>query len=891
MWSTHKPRDNFVEPHSWRDYLVLPIIIRLIRKKSTLFEILYSQFLSSFSSLAVHAIWRFIDKYPEHVLLICDGYDEITEHDQIDSIINKSDHSDIKLILTTRPHGIPLLRSLGSCAVEKEAKILGFNNKQIQEYIRLFYEQINDPRKGQRLWKHLKIKNPNLLELSRIPIRLEMICIVWSVREDLGEHLVDLYIRFIQYLLDHLEKKRGHKRTPENLIMDEYKPLLLRIASLANSWNRSDRLETVMSYSDLKERLGEYLQDAIDLGCIVKYNPSSNLATSDWMFTHLSIQEYFVAFHLAKSDESTEITEYAKKCSTISRLQKQKLVLSFLCGMNPECANKLMQTAVKFISDKQESESLLSYLMDLIPFFRNVLQADLPLPHMVDVTKQDITNIRCLFNSDYKEHNRNLHTLVINDIKNPIYRKNLMYVKELIFTDNGKSPFVGHIKGIASSMTSLAAINVDSSHAKNSNIDYQQLFEWLPTDSMNKIEIKGHALLDQIGYRLERFENLQNLKISVQQMTNESEISNKIYRCAKSCKSLEEINLTTEGFPSVLMTLDDSVKINLTTLIQKQEEIDQFVKELQKKQTKPNIRTLKLLSKCPVTGCDYNNAISSFGSLLLCLPGIHALDLEDCEITEDTLYKVATGIIRNEGAKLDIKQLMLNSNNLKNGGVYLKQILNRTPSLDTLDLCYSDMTDYDFEKLAESNTCKRISKLRLTTSNINEEDSIRNITYNCHVLKVLCLHHDGINTHTLSCIDFSNLPQLRVLSLDGYDLSHSLCDVVNNIQSLEALGVAMCSMTNIQDLTQTIHSLPSLTHLDTRYNNYGSDVIEITKYKQQMSKLHRLNVGPMNNKRAKVVNDDEYEQYVSAIREELHQVNPDLLIYCDKDEIMWKMYK
>ena len=30
------------------------------------------------------------------------------------------------------------------------------------------------------------------------------------------------------------------------------------------------------------------------------------------------------------------------------------------------------------------------------------------------------------------------------------------------------------------------------------------------------------------------------------------------------------------------------------------------------------------------------------------------------------------------------------------------------------------------------------------------------------------------------------------------------------------------------------------------------------------------------------INDDEYEDYISAIREELHQDNPDLFVYCDK---------
>ena len=207
------------------------------------------------------------------------------------------------------------LRHLGSQAVEGVAKILGFKNEQIQEYIRLFYENINEPAKGQKLYEHLINGKPFFLELARTPIRLEMICIVWSVREDLGEHLVDLYIRYIQYLLDHLEVRRELlRRTPENCIMNAYKPLLLRIASLANSWGRIGKLQTVMSYSYLEERMAGYLQDAIELGCIVKYNPSSNLTISDWMFTHLSLQEYFLAYHLGScSEENNEITEMYKK--------------------------------------------------------------------------------------------------------------------------------------------------------------------------------------------------------------------------------------------------------------------------------------------------------------------------------------------------------------------------------------------------------------------------------------------------------------------------------------------------------------------------------------------------------------------------------------------------
>ena len=829
-----------------------------------------------------------VDFMPNKVLLLCDGFDELIQREPIQSILNKSLHPHIKVIVTTRPHGITLLRQLGSQAIEGVANILGFNDQQISEYIVLFYKARKNTSQGQRLYNHLMKEKPHLLELARIPIRLEMICIVWSVREDLGEHLVDLYIRFIQYLLDHLEKKQSYKRTPENLIMEEYKPLLLRIASLAYSWDRFGRLQTVMSYSELGEHLGEYLQDAINLGCIVKYNPSSNLSTSDWMFTHLSLQEFFLAYHLANTEDDKEIKDYTKKCSSIWRLQKQKVVLSFLCGLNPDHANKIIQTAVKTITDEQECKNLLSYLGDLIPSYRSSSQVNIPLPHVVDVTIQDITKIRCLFNTDNKEHNRNLHTLIINDITNPVYKKNLMYVKELTIIDTDQTKPVGDIKDIAASMTSLAAINVisgdeDRGYSDEIKMDHTQLFENLPKENINKIKLQGSSVMRQATHSLGQFINLQYLEIS---KTPDSAIINEICESVKSCKLLNEINLHTQDFPDVLLTLDNTIKINLTVSVRKVEEIDKFVNNLQQKQTKPNISTLNLRSNgLYIEG-------RSLGGLMVCLPGIQVLDLGRCGIMADTLREMSDVIRREEETRLDIKQLILDNNYyIQGGGVYLQQILNHTPSLHTLDLYNCNINDEDVNKLAESNTCKHINRLRLYTLYIKHEDSIRHLLYTCNMLNVLCLYHGGDYSDILSCIQFNLLPHLRVLFLWYYNLSDSLCDVVYNIQSLEALSVANCKMSDIQNLIKCISSLPSLTHLCILANRYGSDVLEITKTKQQMSNLHRLNIGPMGDKKGNMIDDDEYEEYVSAIREELHQDNPDLLVYGDDDEDMWEMYK
>ena len=346
------------------------------------------------------------------------------------------------------------------------------------------------------------------------------------------------------------------------------------------------------------------------------------------------------------------------------------------------------------------------------------------------------------------------------------------------------------------------------------------------------------------------------------------------------------MNLHTEGFPDVLLTLDNTIKINLTVSVREIEEIDKFVNNLQQKQTKPNISTLNLSSNCDLYGEG-----RSLGGLMVCLPGIQVLDLEGCDIMADTLRGMSDVIRREEETRLDIKQLILGYNeSIQGGGVYLQQILNHTPSLHTLDLCMCIINDDDVNKLAESNTCKHINRLRLDTDYIKHEDSIRHLLYTCNMINVLCLHGYDYSD-ILSCIQFYLLPHLRVLYLRNYNLSDSLCDVVYNIQSLEALSVVYCKMSDIQDLIKCISSLPSLTHLDIHRNYYGSDVLEITKTKQQMSNLHRLNIGPMRDDEGYDMNKDEYEEYVSAIREELHQVNPDLLVYCDKDEDMWEMYK
>ena len=239
-------------------------------------------------------------------------------------------------------------------------------------------------------------------------------------------------------------------------------------------------------------------------------------------------------------------------------------------------------------------------------------------------------------------------------------------------------------------------------YSEEIKIDYTQLFENLPKEEINKIKLQGSSVMRQATYSLGQFINLQYLEISE---TQNSAVINEICESVKSCKLLNEVNLHTKGFTDVLLRVDNTIKIRLTTTIQKPEEIEKFTTNLQKKQTKPNINSLNL-------NCIHNLYIEgrSLGALMVCLPGIQVLDLWRCGIGADILSEVSDVISREEETRLDIKQLhvLLGSNKIKGGGYSMQQILNHTPSLHTLDLFKCFINDDDVNKLAESNTCTHL---------------------------------------------------------------------------------------------------------------------------------------------------------------------------------------
>ena len=901
IWSQQESKHELAKVYSLSEYtLVIPIILRLIRGQNDLMEILLSQ-LDGLSSLEIHAMLDCLDCTPEKVLLLCDGFDEFAQRNPIQSIIRKSKYENIKMIITTRPHGITMLKYLGSQAVEKFAQIIGFGEEQIKEYIELFYMVRKDAPKGERLYSYLQnCKKPELINLATIPIRLEMMCLLWSKREDLGENLVDLYIMFIQYLLDHLEQKRGSQRTPEKCIMDVYKQLLLKVASLANLWDEFGRMKTIMTHAELQESLGDYYHDAVDLGCLVKYNPTSCLQESDWMFTHLSLQEFFLACYLSNTDNHEDINVYTKKCA--AALEKQELVLSFLSGMNAERANKLLRTVL--ITSNAPSSEMFSSLRTIASNFKSQSKMDLPLPKHVDcLSEANLKNLNCFFNSDKRQHNRNLQTLSVtfDNITNPVIRSGLAYIKQLlVYTgfnfQTKRKQSSKSLSKVAALMSDLTTLHIsDQFNHEKKFYDIQKFLQCLPKESLTQLNICGIAVIRQGDGVLGLFKNLKFLSVSpCLEERIEPTVLDKICESVRQCKMLIQMNMQISNFPESLLSLQAEIRLHIEIYVPGEEtvvkdEINTFAQLVKTKQHKPGIEVLNLKHN------KLNSSGGAVGDLLVCLPGIEYLLLWFCEITADSLNELAAVVDKEKDVKLDLLQLTLGHNKITGGGCYLGNILKHTPHLFELDLYDCKLNDDDIVKMDPENTCVNVQCLRLSTELMVSEHALKLILHSPVKLLKVCLH-STMKSSTMYFI-FRSLQHLVILSLIGYDLSSGrLRHLADDLPpGLVALCVAECNLSDIHDLKYLISKKPlSLAHLDVGYNDYEDNILELIELKHQMSSLRRLKIGP-NKSKVKYDDDsdddeDKYEDFVTAVKEELNKHIPDIKVYCDNDENMWSMY-
>lgn len=696
---------------------LIPIILRLVKQKQTMLDIIKDQF-CHLSNLDIHCISMAIETYPKDVLLIFDGFDELSASQNcVHHITSKQKHTEITLVITTRPHGVTLINQLGSMAIDQMAQLCGFSNKQIKRYIYLYFKKKVDL--ANKLNKCLFRERPDLHKMAQIPIHLQMICIVWKVYKNLGSNMVDLYDKFILCLLDHLEKKyqtAGMALGGKQLLIK--RELLSRIGLLANQWNKM-QLKTTFGYDRVDNICAPYTSQIVEMGCITKYHPSNELSTSYWSFTHLTIQEYFVAYFLSTTENTKNLKDFELSCSNMSRLERNAVVIKFLIGLDAGRANSILNNIIKRTKLKSDCKRLIEVLLDIIPEYQKPSDYDLWIPSFIEVDSKVKRHTKelTLMLLEAKDGNfANVCEVSTCNIANSIYEKCHQYIRILTLKISSFEN-IDDMVNMFGNLRKLVTLNIDidtkqTSQGHETDRSLLQLLMKANLKSLSCLHIQGAGTIQQVVTFLPHAPSIRKLSLSSKVTTQGDDIQS-LCRAIENQSSIAEVELYLDDLHDALLLVSDKVALMVSIQNPTSGALENFVTILSQNKT-----------TCGLSGINFG--IGNFQShgkqirkLIFLLPHLKSLDLSECCLTAETIENMKDA--NDENNQSDMNTLLLARNHLEGGGADLGELLQSMPNLTTLDLCICKLGEKDWTSLTQSFTrCTTLANIRLRSNAIRK---------------------------------------------------------------------------------------------------------------------------------------------------------------------------
>ena len=882
------------------DYtLVVPIILKFVKYENTLTEILTTQ-LPCLNICEVCALLRHQQTNPRDTLLLLDGYDEYTGKSFIENVILRNKSPDVVCITTSRAHAIEQIKRHSSRAVDQHVRMCGFNEDQIKQYVKQFCEFYNLPlQKGTNLIEVLKEKH-HLLEVAKLPIRTEMICVVWAVYGRLGDTLTDLYEKFILHLIKHWDEKlptsNQFSKLSQDNIWKSSQPLLLKVGKLANTWTTHNNLCSTYNDKELEDVLEEDYEKVINIGLLIKSYPSSALNVSKWSFPHMTFQEYFIAYFLGNVTSDKEVTDFTKRCKQYQYrvLIKCEVIFTFLASMYPATASKIITCLLLEERDKTRCEELFDILSKQ---FENIVnqRMDIPLPFYLNLDSNKKINLiflQALFDADQKREKSNLRQLRIDNPLKFAKFLDILVIKELCLTVLNEQQFklvsqkIKHLRQLTS-FSIKSAVGFSS-------WDQEDIIKNTEEKTLKYLSITGPGALEAVAKNIDKFVSLEKLQVEENSDIRGKTHGQKILETLKSNKSVKQVNFSVMDLNDIIIKEDVEIKVVVR------------VKKLKPgtlKATSDMLRgdTTLALHTLDLSRNSLEHEGRPLGELVAKVSGLRVLILDDCNLVAKTVQEMV------DVFKLlhlpDLQTLNMgqcennNSNNLHSAGSVLGKLLKVMPDLQILDLAECKLQAKDFEALSQAlsaastniHSTTKIHTLNLCVNDLGDT-SEKGFTFLQHLPELKALKAGGPDDDPIPAIcealDNGFITKLCTLDVSDSSVQSESLRILGEhlylMKSLEVLNLKGIEEVEVADYNHIYKNIPpSLTHLNVSsehtMTNKPTDPYDILDNKYCFSKLLNLNV-------TLIESDQE------MLQELLEKINPDTKVYCNPKENIWKIY-
>ena len=388
---------------------------------------------------------------------------------------------------------------------------------------------------------------------------------------------------------------------------------------------------------------------------------------------------------------------------------------------------------------------------------------------------------------------------------------------------------------------------------------------------------------------IQSFRSLQNLhlydpdwyKNNTQDLVYSSRIL-KLLSSLRNTNNIKQVSLCVPG-------LDDRIikeKLNMKVKLKVKE------RTLSEGSLREAVRGLDLtggLYKLDLSGNYLGDEGESLGKLMARMTALRVLCVCVCNIEADTVQAMVKAV-RELRVTCHLHTLNMRSNYLYSCGAYLGELISLTPDLHTLDLdrCELILSDLDdmSDNLQQTNKIQKTLNLfgnKLDDGTGGGSRLIQNMRH-LQAIRGGGYTRDDPIPATCGAVAAGSLNNLHILDMSYSKLEdgslHLLGQHLPNMNKLQVISLRNIINVKPEDYHHVYGNVPeSLQHLNvwSDPDRVRLDGYLLVEYKQHLRHLHRLNVN---------IPDTDLDM----VQELLEQHNPDLHVYNDISEDIWKMY-
>ena len=808
-----------------------------------------AELLSADDPMAVNNLCEYVRQNQEKVLLILDGYDEYSggKSSLIHQIWRGSQLRDCCVMITTRRLKEDELRVPSHAQFE----LNGFDSwEQKEQFARKILPDEEDV-KG--LLEYLE--EHDLEEMAEIPLLLLMLCLLWKKKKhQLPTSRADIYVEFIQTLLDHMATKDSDNVATDKSI-DEYQEELSKIGKLAFD----ALLEDCFYFNLSKFPPGDLFEKLIHVGFFQVSKLSALNREKIVYFLHKSVQEFLAAWFIVQEVKvkKNETVTCLSGMDTFEKSRKMAEVLKFVCELSSEAAG-IVFDHLRYVGEK---EGLTDYNFTKTPSFYDFSEKQ---HHFIEIC------VDCLFccpASDrltvYSAFLSCVNHVVILGVKNSstfaknhFFKCTTSFPNYLFYSDWDTNyddflPILFDLNAVV--LTCSGEIEDVKKYADLRDADFflkkseKRNFIYLRriTDKVFHSKLLSELISAPVCPSQPPVDNLgKNEDNNIALSLTEKRCDQTQQHCLSLVREVQLFNLTVEDF--VLLK-------NLLPLL-----------------TAP--RDIAIWRS--VTDALEGNSIESVIHRINFTDNLHSLELRGINLTA----KCAAFIAESLHHSPNLHELCLSFNPLHSGVSDLVKNLHHTPRLTILELDYVKMGEKECAALAASlQYLNKLEKLDMASNALGHGiiELAKNLNSVPNLTK-LNLSDTNMGEDEASALAraLKDVPELSVLDMADNAQGHGIIELAKNLNSVPNLTQLNLSDTNMgkdeaSALARALKNVPELSDLNMTFNALGHGIIELAKNLNSVPNLTQLDLSDTN------MGEDEASALARALKDvpELSDLN------------------